>query len=220
MEKYLIHTCNQRLWYVKDYLIPSMVMQGIDENAISIYLDTENDGCLEACMKAFLSVPNNNSSTWHLQDDIIVCSDFKDMTEKFYSCDVVCGYCYAFDGNKDKVGYVTSKDMWYSFPCIKIPNKIARKCANWYFNKVKHDDAYRLYVQSKRHDDTLFHMFMEDYFFDTIVLNLVPNIVDHVDYLIGGSITNKIRPEKETHAAHFIDSAVLENLEKILRNNS
>ena len=218
MAKYLIHTCNQRLWYVKDYLIPSMVMQGIDENAISIYLDTENDGCLEACMKAFLSVPNNNSSTWHLQDDVIVCSDFKDMTEKFYSCDVVCGYCYAFDGNKDKVGYVTSKDMWYSFPCIKIPNKIARRCAGWFYNKVIKDNAYRLYVKSKKHDDTLFHIFMEDYYPDAVVLNTAINLVDHVDYLIGGSIANKIRSEKETHAAYFEDKYLVKKLEEKLNH--
>ena len=214
--RYLIHSCKKRYWYVKNYLIPSMIEQGIDLYNISVYLDNEDDGCLESCMKSFLSVHNDNNSTWHLQDDILICSDFAERTLKYDIADIICGYCYELDGNKDKIGYVKSKDMWYSFPCIKIPNKIARQCAGWFYNKVIKDGAYRLYVKSKKHDDTLFHIFMEDYYPDAVVLNTTINLVDHVDYLMGGSIANKIRPEKETHAAYFEDKYLVKKLEEKL----
>ena len=32
--KYMIHTCEARLWYVEEYLIPSMLKQGIKEDDI------------------------------------------------------------------------------------------------------------------------------------------------------------------------------------------
>ena len=106
--------------------------------------------------------------------------------------------------------------MWYSFPCIYIPNKIARQCEKWFFNKAMYDNGYGVLIRTNKHDDTLFHLFVEDYYPDMKVLNLVPNIVDHVDYLIGGSIINSIRPEKETHAAYFEEEILVKNLEKLL----
>ena len=55
---------------------------------------------------------------------------------------------------------------------------------------------------------------MEDYFSQHDVLNLKPNLVDHVDYLIGGSVVNKVRAEKETHAVHFDDTNLVTKLER------
>lgn len=216
--KYLIHTCNERNWYVQEHLIPSMIEQGINKNNISVYLDKDNEGCLESCMKAFLSVSSKDGGTWHLQDDVIISSDFKEKTEQ-YNTGIVCGYCYALDGNKDITGYVKSKEMWYSFPCIRIPDKFSRKCANWYFNRVKYDREYRMWVRSKKYDDAIFHIFMEDYFPDETCLNLTPNLVDHIDYLIGGSVTNSQRPEKETHAAYFKDLDLLDDIARKLNNS-
>ena len=215
--KYLIHACNKRLWYVDNYLIPSMIEQDINRKDIDVYLDKNNEGCLESCMKAFLSVPNDAESTWHLQDDVIICSDFKQRTEELYNEGIVCGYCYDKDDRKNVVGNCKPKEMWFSFPCIKIPNKIAKKCANWYFNKVKQDNAYGVYVRSKKHDDTLFYIFMEDYYPDMNVLNLMPNLADHVDYLLGGSVVNYMRLEKETHATYFEDAYLIEELEQKLK---
>ena len=36
MAKYLIHASPGRMWYVTDYLIPSMVEQGIDRDNIVV----------------------------------------------------------------------------------------------------------------------------------------------------------------------------------------
>ena len=216
MAKYLIHACKVRLWYVNEYLIPSMIKQGINKADIDIYLDENEEGCLFSCMKAFYQVPNNDEGIWHLQDDIVIASNFKEKTEKYSQDYIVCGYCYSLDGGKDFVGEVKPKNMWYSFPCIYIPNKVAKRCASWFFNKAMYDNGYGVLIRTNKHDDTLFHVFVEDYYSEMKVLNLVPNIVDHVDYLIGGSIINRIRPEKETHAAYFEEEILVKNLEKLL----
>ena len=212
--KYLIHTCNDRLWYVEKYLIPSMIEQGIDKDSILIYLDKENEGCLESCMKAFALV-DKTGYTWHMQDDVLICHDFKERTEQEYE-GVVCGYCYDKDDRKRYKGQVNVKEIWYSFPCIRIPNKIARACAKWYFNYAKTANEFRVWVKMKRYDDSMFHVFLEDYYPDMKILNLVPTLVDHVDYIIGGSIVNKIRPEKETHSVYFEDFYLIEELKKKL----
>lgn len=208
MAKYIIHACPQREWYVNDYLIPSMYKQGIAFEDISVYMDKDNLGCLESCMSAFASVPDDDNGTWHLQDDIVLCSNFKEVTELIddvQDYDIACGYCFEKDVHADKIGEVNAVHMWYSFPCIYISNKIAKACAEWFYNYVIHENCYGVYVRSKKHDDTLFHIFMEDYYPHARIINLFPNLVDHIDYLIGGSVINGIRPDKETHARYFED---------------
>lgn len=216
--RYLIHTCNQRLWYVNDYLISSMIKQGIDRQNIAVYLDKNNDGCLESCMKSFLTV-HKKGHTWHLQDDILICDDFKERTEYAYEESIVCGFCYDKDDRKRFVGRVNVKEMWFSFPCIRIENKIARDCAKWYFNYAKTAKEYRVLVNSKKYDDSMFFDYVADNWQTISVLNLKPALVDHVDYLIGGSIVNKIRPEKETHSVYFEDTYLISELEKQLKES-
>lgn len=216
MANYLIHACTDRLWYVQDYLIPSMKAQGICDHNIAIYLDENNEGCLESCMKAFLSVPIDNEGTWHLQDDVIVCSDFKERTEELGSERIVCGFCYENDDRKKFVGKVSIKHLWYSFPCVKIPNKIARGCADWYFRYAKYAREYNTWVKLRKYDDSMFDIYLQDYHGDEQILNVVPNLVDHIDYLIGGSIVNNIRPEKETHSMFFKDRFLIDELERKL----
>ena len=216
MANYLIHTCNQRFRYVKDYLIPSMINQGISKEDVQIYLDVNNDGCLESCMQAFMSVPKDGN-TWHLQDDVIICHDFKERTEKDYQEDIVCGYCFVGDDKKRYIGSVSQRQMWYSFPCIQIPNKIARDCAKWFFNKAKRNPEDQVWIKMKKYDDSVFDVYLQDYHPDIKVLNLVPNLVDHIDYLIGGSVTNYMRPEKETRALYFEDIELIKDLENELK---
>ena len=44
MTNYLIHACLEREWYVKEYLVPSMVAQGIKTGNINVYVDRKRDG--------------------------------------------------------------------------------------------------------------------------------------------------------------------------------
>ena len=39
--KYMIHCCPKRMWYVEEYLIPSMLRQGIDRDSIIIWNDNK-----------------------------------------------------------------------------------------------------------------------------------------------------------------------------------
>ena len=51
MAKYLIHACPKRMWYVQEYLVPSLLKQGIYESDISVYNDIDGLGNLKACMR-------------------------------------------------------------------------------------------------------------------------------------------------------------------------
>ena len=215
MAKYLIHTCNQRLWYVHEHLIPSMLAQGIASWDIEVYLDKENEGCLLTCMKAFLAVPPSGY-TWHMQDDVIICSDFKQRTEYPYEEDIVCGYCYDKDDRKNYTGRVEQEHMWYSFPCIRIANKLARGCGRWFFNEAQFAKEYQTWIKMKKYDDSMFDWYTKYHWTEVSVLNLIPNLVDHIDYLIGGSIINSIRPEVETHAVYFQYKYLIDELKEKL----
>ena len=77
MARYLIHACPRRMWYVEEYLIPSMLKQGIAKGDIRVYNDKEGEGNLRACMKAFALCEGIPGGTWHLQDDVCICRNFK-----------------------------------------------------------------------------------------------------------------------------------------------
>ena len=47
---YMIHACPQRMWYVEGFLIPSMKAQGISEEEITVWNDTEGKGNLFSSM--------------------------------------------------------------------------------------------------------------------------------------------------------------------------
>lgn len=68
MAKYMIHAVPQRMWYVKDYLIPSMVEQGINKKDITVYVDKKKEGNLQSFLKSFAQAGAwENEGTWHMQ---------------------------------------------------------------------------------------------------------------------------------------------------------
>ncbi len=81
MPKYMIHACLARMWYVEEFLIPSMLEQGIEWESITIWNDAQRRGNLIACMDSFLSLAGSDGGTWHLQDDVIICRDFASLFE-------------------------------------------------------------------------------------------------------------------------------------------
>lgn len=195
MSKYVIHTCKQREWYVKDYLVPSMMRQGIDATAITIYLDQEQKGNLTACMQCFNSMPDDDQGTWHLQDDVLIASDFKQKTEELENkAPIVCGFCFNTPVLIPPQGMQFASQMWYSFQCIKIDNKIARECAEWFFKQKTNGSRYDQYIRANKYDDTLFQTFIKERFpTEKIAFNCKPTLVEHIDDLIGGSIINQDR---------------------------
>ena len=101
MAYYLIHCSNQRFWYVKEYLIPSMLMQGISAQNIFVYKDTNQIGNLRAfvdsCNRASHKCQSRNiDGLWHLQDDVIISNDFAKKTQ-LYDNGIVCGFTCNYD---------------------------------------------------------------------------------------------------------------------------
>ena len=168
-------------------------------------------------MRIFYNCGNYEGiGAWHLQDDIIICRDFREETEK-YDEGIVCGFGWGGDENIDYTGLVKSENMRWSFPCTFIPHKIARECADWFFNKAQHEPKYKLMVKEKKFDDYFFKEFVKIHYPNyEPIYNLEYSLVDHVDFLIGGSIVNAKRAAKQTRAKFFKDQDLVDNLEKKL----
>lgn len=114
-----------------------------------------------------------------------------------------------------KTGLVTARDLWYSFPCIRIPDHIAGECAGWFFSDVskQSDPTYRNRILRKKHDDDFFRFFLLENHPELMIQNLAPNIIDHIDYLIGGSIVNRNRERQINRVAYWNDEKLIRELE-------
>lgn len=216
MSKYLIRTYPKRLWYVDEYLIPSMLKQGIRLADISVYNDEKFEGCLRSFINACLTLPDDDEGTWFLQDDVCICKDFKVRTE-LYDSGYVAGFSSERYDGVGRVGAVHIQDMWFTFPCLRIPNKVARQCAVWIDKYIIGNVVYKQFWESGRNDDWAFRTFVRQEYPNAVALNIAPNLVDHVDYLLGGGSGGK-RPV-EVRAQYWYDHDVVEALEKkILKN--
>ena len=217
MAKYLIHTYPKRLWYVEQYLIPSMLEQGIAKDDITVYNDEKGEGNLRACMNAFESCPDDLEGTWHLQDDVIICRDFKKRTE-MYDNGLVCGFSSKmYDGDeKGKRGAVPRVRMWFSFPCIRIPNKWARQCGEWVKKYIIGNMVYERYWKKGANDDWAFRQYLKEFQRDCVALNIMPNLVDHVDYLLGGGSGGQRK--EPVRSQYWEDDDLVKALEKKLDN--
>ncbi len=214
MAHYLIHAMPKRMWYVEGYLVPSLLKQGVVESNILVYNDIDGEGNLRACMKAFSSVPDNGEGTWHLQDDVCICKDFKILTEAL-DFGLVCGFSSELYDGPGRIGAVPLKDMWFSFPCIRIPNQYARACADWVMKYVVGNPVYKRYWEGGANDDWAFRAYLREKHKGECAVNLAPNLVDHVDYLLGGG-TGKTPRKKPCRAQYWKDFDVVEELEEMI----
>jgi len=211
MANYLIHTCAKRKWYVEDFLIPSMIEQGCEN--ISVYIDYNGDGNLTSLIKSYKLA--RDKDTWHLQDDVIICSKFKEITEA-HNEDVVCGFCNGFSSAQPGITNVYS--MWYSMPCIRISGDIFKHFISW-LNDAGVRKKYCHFFSESKHDDVLFQYFMQENYNKTPVLNLAPNLVNHIDHLIGGSLINKARDKELSYvmAKYWDEPELVVDIEQRLR---
>ena len=209
--RYMIHACPQRMWYVKRYLIPSLLTQGVEN--IEVWNDTEGKGNLLSCMESFRACGEREGGTWHLQDDVIVSSDFAEKT-RAHDEGVVCGFgCQNFGPSMQERGLVPVVFMWYSFQCIRIPNELAGECADWFFNDAMHRLKYAQHVIERKHDDYFWREFLLERHRDLWVTNLAPNLVDHIDHLIGGTLINQQRRLQINRSAFFEEPGMVKVLE-------
>ena len=219
MAQYMIHACPKRMWYVEQYMIPSMLEQGIHADDITIYNDINGDGNLQACLKSFESVPDNGDGIWHLQDDLLLSSFFKVKTERWDS-----GIVYGFSGYYDKdihgkwfkPGIVKPREMWSSFQCVRIPNYITHKFVRWFRQYMENNQVYKDQVRSGKCDDWFFKKYLQSEWPNIDILNLAPNIVEHVDQLIGGSVINEQRGDPDYRSRFWEEEELYEQLREQL----
>ena len=210
--EFMIHACPQRMWYVNDFLVPDLRAQGAEN--ITIWNDTKKLGNLASCMAAFASM-EGDGGTWHLQDDVLPCRDFVKRAEE-HDEGLVYGFaCRNFGDRLDAYGEVYVPDAWNSFQCVRIPDAYARECARWVISKEweKESALVELPVLFKlgKGDDSFFHEFMICRHPYETALNLKPNLVDHVDWLVGGSAIQRWR-DYIARAEFFEDTDLVEDL--------
>lgn len=186
--KILIHACPQRMFYVEGFLVPRLLGQGAED--VRIFCDDRGLGNLAACMEAF-SGCEGDGGTWHLQDDVLPCRDFVERC-RVLDKDLVYGFCCRNFGDRtDAWGRVYIPDAWNSFQCVRIPDPYARACAAWVRSGAwaRESPSAELPIlwQLGRGDDTFFHEFMSCRHGTESAYNAKPNLVEHVDWLLGGS---------------------------------
>lgn len=194
---YMIHSCTERMWYVVHFLLPSMSKQGIHHDNIIVWEDKSHVGNLESfiCSAEWVAETQPvQGGIWHLQDDVIISSDFKKKTEN-HDHGIVCGFCNdEFDGlNVENHGNVPFVSSWFSFQCIRIPNKYLIGFADWYRGTVVPNHSFRRLRQNGKNDDSMFRMYMFTHYPYVQCVNLETNLVNHIDYMIGGSMVTPQR---------------------------
>ena len=188
--KVLIHACPKRMWYVEGWLVPELRRQGAD--SVEVWNDTDGAGNLAACMASF-AARTGDGGTWHIQDDVILARDFVQRCRE-HDEGVVYGFCCeAFTDDPRQTGRVSVFDAWHSFQCVRIPDAYARECAQWLHGEDQNSENYPLWIRSGKMDDSVFRTFLLEKHGRETVENLKPCLVDHVDYILGGSVLHPWR---------------------------
>ena len=216
MERFMIHAVPERMWYVDGYLIPSMLEQGISRNAITVWNDEGHTGNLVSWLNSCRKCADDAARIpyyWHMQDDGIICRDFAQRTQELDKVPgVICGFASPYD-RKGCDGLISPEAMWFSFQCIRIPNEYMKPFLGWFNNrKVWYDKQ----VNENKYDDMFFMKFMQDLHRNEYVLNCSPNLVDHMDYLIGGTTINPQRHNKWMRSIYWEDEDLVLDLAKRL----
>ena len=221
--KILIHACPQRMWYVRDFLIPTLQEQGAKN--IEVWNDINKQGNLVACMRSFASRKGTgDEGTWHIQDDVLPCRDFVKRCEE-YDEGLVYGFCCEQFGDRlDAAGEVYMADSWHSFQCVRIPDEWARGCAEWVFSKAWQGESslpeLQILFGVGHGDDTFFREYTNCRHGYETALNLKPNLVEHVYWLMGGSSMKRYW-DFIASAEFFEDLDLVDELkERIKRYNS
>lgn len=215
--KILIHAVPQRMWYVVNFLIPMLQKQGAE--SIEVWNDTQKNGNLRSCMASFAD-RQGHGGTWHIQDDVLPCRDFVQRCAEYESDGVVYGFaCDQFNDSPDHTGRVYAPDIWHSFQCIRIPDDYARECAAWFYGSEWLKSAMPelpILNAAGKGDDTFFREFLQTRHGTERFTNAKPNLVEHVDWLLGGSTLSQWRGSL-ARAMYWDDQELLEELKQEIK---
>lgn len=211
----LIHAYPKRMWYVEGFLIPSLEKQGATSEEIEVWNDTELKGNLRACMESF-AAREGDGGTWHIQDDVLACRDFVERCRALD--DGVCyGFCNEyFTDDPQQTGRLSVEDAWHSFQCVRIPDAYARECAAWLEGEGRQHEHYPLWISSGKMDDSVFRTFLIEKHGREMVTNVAPNLVEHVDWIMGGSVLHPWRGYI-ARAYHWDDDELVRELKEAVK---
>ena len=159
-----------------------------------------------------------DGGTWHIQDDVLLCRDFVKRCRE-HDEGVVYGFCCEqFTDDPQQVGRLSVEDAWHSFQCVRIPDAYARECAEWLDGEGREHDDYPLWIRSGKMDDSVFRNFLTNRHGRETVENLKPCLVEHVDWIVGGSVLHPWRGYL-ARATWFEDDALVRELKASVRGH-
>lgn len=219
--RYMIHACPKRMWYVNDFLLPSMYEQGIKEDEIVVWNDDQGWGNLRSFVESMRFVSEHFSldeAIWHIQDDVLLSGDFKAVADKA-NC-LAYGFCNDdFDKEgKHTYGYVEMIDSWHSFQCVCIPNHYADEFYKWFHYLETQTFRLMPYLKRNQNDDMIFRAWTHEEKKNDPCWNINPNIVEHVDYLLGGTTLHGRRPPRVS--SYWSESERIRNLERAIAKHN
>ena len=208
MLKFMIHSCNSRLWYVSNFLIPSLKEQGITESDIVLWNDYNSDGNLMSFVNSAYWVKNNfpvNCGTWHLQDDVLISSTFADRVRRMPNNMICNGYRTKTNvpDSMDSIGFQSVDKYWNSFQCVYIPNAYMNEFTRWFHEEIIVKQRCPKKLSENKHDDYFFWKYVKEVHPNHTIYNAVPCLVQHVYEIIGGSEANKCK--KARNVARYWD---------------
>ena len=211
--KVMIHACPKRMWYVENFLIPQLQAQGITD--IIVWNDEKKEGNLASFVNSSKFVKDNLNDLgvgiWHLQDDVLLSRNFKETAERMPD-NIICNGISHSDGEDSKLmGLQPINKCWWSFQCIYIPNKILAGFYEWFIKKCLIDKKYQGMVKARKYDDYFFALYLRNKYKKLKCYNMVPNIVQHIDYLIGGRIANA-NLKMELRGKYWVEKELEEKL--------
>ncbi len=213
--RFLIHACPRRMWYVEEFLLPSLLAQGADPSEVEVWNDSEGLGNLRSCVASF-AARTGDGGTWHIQDDVLLCRDFVQRCRELDD-GVVYGFCCRqFTDDPDQSGLIHLPDAWHSFQCVRIPDAWAREYAEWVDTDAQKDSALRALAKVGKFDDYFFKEFLWSRHPEIQVTNAKPCLVEHIDVLIGGSMLSEWRGYW-ARAEWFPDQDLVDELREMLR---
>ena len=200
----LIHASPKRMEYVTQFLLPRL--SGLK---ITVWCDHEGKGNLKAYLESYKDLPIDGN-TWHLEDDVLPDRHFKQWITEMESTEgIICGY--GSKGYKNTLGQIKApEDMWYSFPCIRIPNAYLKDMLPWLEEIQKTDRDIMRKVEAGKGIDYIFRRYVIDH--PIPIYHHDPCLVEHIDDYIGGSLTN-IRGASPK-AIRFDDAEGVEELKR------
>lgn len=212
--KILIHASPQRMEFVDTFLVPRLLKIGFKAEYVEVWEDKENKGCLTSYIESYEALPKTGD-TWHLQDDVLPDRRFyKWARNLMYYQGIVNGFGNKWYYNKAMFGDAHNQhEMFYSFPCIRIPNELCHKWLKWFETAKVEVPEISSRLSENKYIDYFFKLFIGSNKDGIPIWNFEPCIVEHVDEYAGGSIVNYAR-QLPAKALSFQDDKALEELEE------